>query len=60
VGFSGMPFHGGVGREVSTKVNVVVATGAEPAAPATVLVPTVPSSMAESRETQATVASKTV
>jgi hypothetical protein len=58
--FPGMPFHGGVGREVSTKVIVVVATGAEVAAPAAVVVPIVPTSVAESRKPQATAANNTV
>jgi hypothetical protein len=59
-GFPGMPFHGGVLREVSTKVIIVFATCAELVAPAIVFVPTVPSSVAESRKPQATAASNTV
>jgi hypothetical protein len=59
-GFPGMPFHAGVLREVSTKVIVVVAAGAELAAPATVFVPTVSSAVAESRNPQLTAASNIV
>jgi hypothetical protein len=53
-----MPFHGGVGREVSTKVIVVVVTGPELAAPATAFLPTAASSVAEIRKTKATATSK--
>jgi hypothetical protein len=59
-GFPGMPFHGGVGREVSTKVVVVVVTGSELAAPATAFLPTAESSVAESRKTHATTTSNTL
>jgi hypothetical protein len=53
-GVADMPFHGGVGREVSTKVIVVAVTGAELAAPAAAR------SVAKSRMTQATATSKTL
>jgi F420-dependent methylenetetrahydromethanopterin dehydrogenase len=58
-GVADMPFHGGVGREVSTKVIVVAVTGAELAAPAAAL-PTAARSVAKSRMTQATATSKTL
>jgi hypothetical protein len=59
-GVADMPFHGGVGREVSTKVIVVAVTGAELAAPDAALLPTAARSVAKSRMTQATATSKTL
>jgi len=59
-GFPAIPFHGGVGREVSTKVIVVVVTGSELAATATALLATAASSVAQNRRTQVTATSNTL
>src|SRR5271166_5522468 len=59
-GLPGIPSHGGVEREVSTRVIVVVATKFEPAAAATVGAPTNGSAMAESRRPKATAPSDTI
>jgi hypothetical protein len=53
-GLAGIPFHGGVERDVSTKVIVVVATDVELAAAPAVEVATKGRTMAESRRPEAT------
>ena len=58
-GLSGMPAHGGVEREMSTKVSVVVATEFELAAAATVGTPTNAGPMAKSRRKKAIVPTDT-